>query len=128
MRTTIKTSAAPAAIGPYNQGIKVNTGHIIFTAGQIPLDPKSGQMVDGDIQKQTRRVLENVKAVVESAGASMQHIVKTTVFLTDLNNFAAMNEVYAEFFPENSPARSTVEVSGLPKGAGIEIEAVAVIE
>jgi 2-iminobutanoate/2-iminopropanoate deaminase len=128
MREVIKTSSAPAAIGPYSQGIKVASGKMIFTAGQIPLDPATGEMVQGDIRAQTRRVLENVKAILVAAGAALADVVKTTVFLSDLNNFAAMNEVYAEFFPEKSPARSTVEVKALPKGAAIEIEAIAVVD
>ena len=127
MREVIKTSSAPAAIGPYSQGIKVASGKMIFTAGQIPLDPATGQMVQGDIKMQTRRVLENVKAILTAGGAALADVVKITVFLSDLNDFSAMNEVYAEYFPENSPARSTVEVKALPKGAAIEIEAIAVV-
>lgn len=128
MREVIKTSSAPAAIGPYSQGIRVSAGKMLFTAGQVPLDPATGQMVAGDIKVQTRRVLENVKAILHAAGASFEHVVKTTVFMTDLNEFAAMNEVYAEFFPTNPPARSTVEVRALPKGAKVEIETMAIIE
>lgn len=128
MREVIKTSSAPAAIGPYSQGIRVSAGKMLFTAGQVPLDPATGQMVTGDIKAQTRRVLENVKAILQAAGASFEHVVKTTVFMTDLNEFAAMNEVYAEFFATNPPARSTVEVRALPKGAKVEIETMAIIE
>lgn len=128
MREVIKTSSAPAAIGPYSQGIRVSAGKMLFTAGQVPLDPATGQMVSGDIKAQTRRVLENVKAILQAAGASFENVVKTTVFMTDLNEFAAMNEVYAEFFSTNPPARSTVEVRALPKGAKVEIETMAIIE
>lgn len=128
MREVIKTSSAPAAIGPYSQGIRVSAGKMLFTAGQVPLDPATGQMVTGDIKAQTRRVLENVKAILQAAGASFEHVVKTTVFMTDLNEFAAMNEVYAEFFSTNPPARSTVEVRALPRGAKVEIETMAIIE
>ncbi|NUM77663.1 RidA family protein [candidate division KSB1 bacterium] len=128
MREVIKTSSAPAAIGPYSQGIRVSAGKMLFTAGQVPLDPATGQMVTGDIKAQTRRVLENVKAILQAAGASFEHVVKTTVFMTDLNEFAAMNEVYAEFFATNPPARSTVEVRALPRGAKVEIETMAIIE
>ncbi len=128
MREVIKTSSAPAAIGPYSQGIRVSAGKMLFTAGQVPLDPATGQMVAGDIKAQTRRVLENVKAILQAAGASLESVVKTTVFMTDLNEFAAMNEVYAEFFSTNPPARSTVEVRALPKGAKVEIETMAIIE
>ncbi|KAA0228878.1 RidA family protein [bacterium] len=128
MREVIKTSSAPAAIGPYSQGIRVSAGKMLFTAGQVPLDPATGQMVTGDIKAQTRRVLENVKAILQAAGASFEHVVKTTVFMTDLNEFAAMNDVYAEYFATNPPARSTVEVRALPKGAKVEIETMAIIE
>lgn len=128
MREVIKTSSAPAAIGPYSQGIRVSAGKMLFTAGQVPLDPATGQMVAGDIKAQTRRVLENVKAILHAAGASFENVVKTTVFMTDLNEFAAMNEVYAEFFSTNPPARSTVEVRALPKGCKVEIETMAIIE
>jgi len=128
MREVIKTSSAPAAIGPYSQGIRVSAAKMLFTAGQVPLDPASGQMVSGDIKAQTRRVLENVKAILHAAGASFENVVKTTVFMTDLSEFAAMNEVYAEFFTANPPARSTVEVRALPRGAKVEIETMAVLE
>lgn len=128
MREVITTSSAPAAIGPYSQAIRVSAEKMLFTAGQVPLDPATGQMVTGDIKAQTRRVLENVKAVLHAAGASFENVVKTTVFMTDLNEFAAMNEVYAEYFATNPPARSTVEVRALPKGAKVEIETMAIIE
>ena len=125
MKTVIKTEKAPAAIGPYSQGIKI--GNLIFTSGQIPLDPATGVFPDG-IQAQTRQSLSNVKAILEQAGTSMDQVIKTTVFLKDMNDFAAMNEIYATFFTEGSfPARSAVEVARLPKDALIEIEAIAQI-
>jgi 2-iminobutanoate/2-iminopropanoate deaminase len=128
MRETIKTSKAPAAIGPYSQAIKTAAGKMIFTAGQIALDPASGRLIEGDIAAQTRRALENVKAILAASGAQLENVVKTTVFMADLGEFAAMNEVYGEFFPANPPARSTVEVKALPRGAKVEIEATAVLE
>lgn len=128
MRETIKTSNAPAAIGPYSQAIKAAAGKMIFTAGQIPLDPATGRLIEGDISMQTRRVLENVKAILAASGATLANVVKTTVFMIDLGEFAAMNEVYGEFFPANPPARSTVEVKALPRGARVEIETMAVLE
>jgi 2-iminobutanoate/2-iminopropanoate deaminase len=128
MREIIKTSNAPAAIGPYSQGIRVPAGQMIFTAGQIALDPATGRLIEGDIAAQTRRVLENVKAILATAGATLENVVKTTVFMADLNEFAAMNEVYAKFFPSNPPARSTIEVKALPRGAKVEIETIAVVE
>jgi 2-iminobutanoate/2-iminopropanoate deaminase len=128
MRETIKTPNAPAAIGPYSQGIKTSAGKMIFTAGQIALDPATGRLIEGDIAVQTRRALDNVKAILTTAGASLENVVKTTVFMSDLGEFAAMNEVYGEYFPANPPARSTVEVKALPRGAKVEIEAIAVVQ
>jgi len=128
MREITKTSNAPAAIGPYSQAVKINAGKMIFTAGQIPLDPATGRLVEGDIAVQTRRVMENVKAILTAAGASLENVVKTTVFMADLSEFAAMNEVYGEYFPANPPARSTVEVKALPRGAKVEIETIAILE
>ncbi len=119
----VRTDAAPAAIGPYSQAVRA--GEFLFLSGQIPLDPATGQMVEGGIEAQTRRVLENLKAVLEAAGAGLDRVVKTTVYLADLDDFAAMNAVYAEYFPENPPARAAVQVARLPKGARIEIEAIA---
>ena len=119
------TDGAPAAIGPYSQAIVA--GNLVFTAGQIPLDPKTMQMVEGDVAAQTERVLENIKAVLEAAGASLSSVVKTTVFLKDMNDFSAMNEVYARYFGDHRPARSTVEVARLPRDARVEIEAIAVV-
>ncbi len=120
---TIATTNAPAAIGPYSQA--VIAGPYLYTSGQIPLDPATGQVVQGDIAVQTRRVLENLKAVLAAAGLSMADVVKTTLFIRDMNQFSAINAVYGEYFPTNPPARSTVEVSRLPLNVGIEIELVA---
>lgn len=123
MKQTISTTNAPAAIGPYAQGI--DAGGFIFTSGQIPVDPKTGVM-PGTIEEQAKQSLTNVKAVLEAAGSSMDKVIKTTVFLKDMNNFAAMNAVYATFFKEGMvPARSAVEVARLPKDAMLEIEAIA---
>lgn len=122
-RNIIKTKNAPAAVGPYSQA--TSSDSMVFTAGQIPLIPSSGQMVDGRVAEQTRQVLENLQAVLEAAGAGLDTVLKTTVFLQYMGDFAEMNEVYAEFFSENPPARSTVEVAALPLGARVEIEAVA---
>ncbi len=122
-KRVIKTEQAPPAIGPYSQAI-VGNG-LVFAAGQIPLDPRTGQLVPGDVRVQTRRVLDNLKAVLEAAGSAMDKVVKTTVFLCDLNDFGAMNEIYGEYFRENPPARSTVQVAKLPRDAVVEIEAVA---
>ncbi|MBK5200364.1 MAG: RidA family protein [Spirochaetaceae bacterium] len=120
----IVTTAAPAAIGPYSQGI--STGSLVFSSGQLPADPKTGAIV-GDITVQTTQSLTNLKAVIEEGGSDMQHVIKTTVFLSDMNNFAAMNAVYAEFFKEGiKPSRSAVEVARLPKDALVEIEAIAI--
>jgi 2-iminobutanoate/2-iminopropanoate deaminase len=119
----VSTPNAPKAIGPYSQAIR--SGEFIFCAGQAGLEPATGLLVSGGIEAQTRRVLQNLSAVLQAAGASLSQVVKTTVFLTDMNEFARMNAVYAEFFPTNPPARSTVQVSRLPKDACVEIELVA---
>ena len=119
----ISTTKAPAAIGPYSQAIKV--GNLVYTSGQIPIDPQTGSIVEGGIKEQTRQSLTNVKAILEEAGLTMANVVKTTVFMADMNDFAEMNAVYAEFFYEPYPARSAVAVKTLPKGALIEIEVVA---
>lgn len=125
MNTVISTAAAPAAIGPYSQGIRV--GDLVFTSGQLPLDPATGTFPEG-IEAQTRQSLTNVKAILSQAGIGMDQVVKTTVFLKDMDDFAAMNQVYAQFFSEGSyPARSAVEVARLPKDARIEIEAIAAV-
>jgi 2-iminobutanoate/2-iminopropanoate deaminase len=121
-RRIVNTERAPAAVGPYSQAVVA--GGLVFTAGQIPVDPATGELID-EIRAATRRVLENLDAVLRAAGSSLEHAVKLTVFMTDLGQFAAMNEVYADFFPENPPARSAVEVARLPKDAVIEAEAVA---
>jgi 2-iminobutanoate/2-iminopropanoate deaminase len=123
----ILTEKAPKPIGPYSQGIIVD-GKFVYTAGQVAIDPATNQLIQGDIKVQTRQVLKNVEAILNTAGASMNSVVKTTVFLKDFNDFGAMNEVYAEFFSGSAPARSTVEVSRLPRDMKVEIEAVAVIE
>ena len=124
-RQIIATPKAPAAIGPYSQAVRV--GDLVFTAGQIPLDPATGQLVAGGIEAQTRQALTNLSVVLEAAGTSLANAVKTIVFLADMGEFKAMNGVYAEFFPAAPPARSTVQVTGLPLGARVEIEVVAVI-
>lgn len=126
MREVIHTNAAPQAIGPYSQGIAA-AGKLIFVSGQIPLDPATGVFAGEDITTQTRQSLTNLKAVLAEAGAELKDVVKTTVFLQNMGDFAAMNEVYASFFTVNCPARSAVEVAALPKGALVEIEAIAVI-
>ncbi|HKM89397.1 MAG TPA: RidA family protein [Candidatus Acidoferrales bacterium] len=123
MRQVIATDTAPKAIGPYSQAIR--SAGLLFLAGQIPLDPATMQLVEGDIEKQTERVLENIKSILTAAGSSLDRVVKTTVFLKDMNEFAAMNEVYERYFPQNPPARSTVEAARLPRDARIEIEVIA---
>lgn len=123
MKQVISTPKAPAAIGPYSQAIRV--GNLIYTSGQIPINPATGQFVEGGIKEQTHQSLTNVKAILEEAGTSMANVVKTTVFMADMNDFADMNAVYAEFFTEPFPARSAVAVKTLPKGALVEIEVVA---
>ena len=120
----ISTANAPKAIGPYEQAIKV--GEFVYVSGQIPLDPKTGSVVEGDIKVQTRRVMENLKAVLEASGSSLERVVKTTVFLKNIGDFAAMNEVYAEYLGAAKPARSTVGVADLPRGALVEIDLIAV--
>ncbi len=121
----VSVEHAPQAIGPYSQAVV--TDFFVFTAGQIGLDPATMELVPGGVDAQTRQVLTNLKHVLEAAGSSLDRVVKTTVFLTDMAHFAAMNAVYAEFFPQNPPARSTVAVAALPKGALVEIEAVALV-
>ena len=123
MKKVISTSKAPAAIGPYSQAIQV--GNFVYTSGQIPIDPSTGQFAEGGIKEQTRQSLLNVKAILEESGLKMSDVVKTTVFMADMNDFADMNKVYAEFFSEPYPARSAVAVRTLPKGALVEIEVVA---
>ena len=123
-KEAIRTDAAPAAVGPYSQAIRA--GQFVFTAGQIPLHP-DGTLLEGDIQAQTRQVLNNLAAVLKAAGTGLDRVVKCTCFLADMNDFAAMNEVYSEYFEDTPPARSAVEVARLPKDVGIEIEAVALV-
>lgn len=123
MKEIIQTEHAPNAIGPYSQAVKANG--LIFASGQIPIDPQTGQFVPGGIAEQTEQVLKNLAAVLEAAGSGLDRIVKTTVFLADMQEFAAMNEVYGKFFTESPPARATVEAAGLPRAARVEIEAIA---
>lgn len=121
----ISTDKAPKAIGPYSQAVQIE--NLVFTAGQIGLNPATMEIVEGGIEAQSRQVLTNLKAVLEAADSGLNYVVKTTVFLSDMANFAAMNAIYAEFFPDNFPARSTVAAAGLPKGALVEIEAIALL-
>ena len=121
----IQTDKAPGAIGPYSQAVKV--GKWVFTAGQIPIEPISGNMVSGHIKDKTRQVMENIKAIIEASGAKMDDVVKTTIYLTNLQDFTAVNEVYGEYFTEPYPARSTVQAAALPKGVSVEIDAIAYI-
>ena len=121
----VVTSKGPKAIGPYSQAVKANG--FVFLSGQIAFDPLTQQVVDGDVARQTEQVLENLKAIVEAAGSSLKHAVKTTVFLADMNDFAAMNEVYARYFPAHPPARSTVEAARLPRDVRVEIDLVALL-
>ncbi|HTT33012.1 MAG TPA: RidA family protein [Methylomirabilota bacterium] len=125
MRDVVLTEHGPKPIGPYSQAIRANG--FLYVSGQVALDPKTGALVGTTIQEQTERTLENVKGIVEAAGTKMAHIVKTTVFLKDMNDFTAMNEVYAKYFPSAPPARSTVQVARLPKDALVEIEVIAVL-
>jgi len=122
-KTIIKPTGAVPAVGPYNQGVRA--GDLLFCAGQIPLVPSTGQMVEGDIRAQAERVLENVKIILTDQGLDFRNVVKTTVFMTNLADFAAMNEVYAKYFTSDFPARSTVQVAALPRGASVEIEVTA---
>ena len=122
----INTKNAPAAIGPYSQAIKA--GNFVYTSGQLPMNPITGELVTGDVQAETRKCLENLKAILEEAGSSMNDAIKITVFIKDMNQFAKINEVYGEYFPEDKPARSCVEVARLPKDVNVEIEAVALIK
>jgi len=123
MKQIIKPAASPAAVGPYNHAVCV--GNLLFCSGQIPLDPATGQLVAGDIKAQTERVLENVKAILTDQKLTFANVVKATVFMTNLGDFAAMNEVYARYFTSDFPARSTVQVAALPRGASVEIEVLA---
>lgn len=125
MKQAIITDRGPSAIGPYSQAIKANG--FLFVSGQIPLDPASGKLIDGDIRMQTERVLENLKGIVEAAGSALDRVVKTTVYLKDIGDFAAMNETYARYFASNPPARATVEVARLPRDVRVEIELIALV-
>ncbi len=133
-RETISTDQAPRAIGPYSQAVAVDLApaagaRLVFCSGQIPLDPVSGEMVGaGDVRLQAERVLQNLKSVLAAAGASLSQVVKTTIFLGDMQDFAAVNEIYAKYFPSQPPARATVQAAGLPRGAMVEIEAIAVAQ
>ena len=129
MRQTISTPGAPKAIGPYSQAVVVPAGRMVYCSGQIPLDPITGEMVGAsDVRAQARRVLDNLGAVLAAAGASFASVVKTTIYLADLQDVAAVNEVYAGYFGEHPPARATVQASGLPKGALIEMDAIATVD
>ncbi len=123
MRQAVSSSSAPQAIGPYSQAIRA--GGLLFVSGQIPLDPATGVMVGGDIGDQTRRIFQNLGAILEAAGASFDHVVRTTVYLADMADFAAMNEVYGTYFASPAPARSTIQAAGLPKNARVEIDLIA---
>src|SRR3982751_248562 len=123
MRQAVSTPHAPQAIGPYSQAVRM--GDLLFLSGQIPLDPATGALIDGDIATQTRRVFENLGAILEAAGASFAQVARTTVYLADMSDFTAMNEVYATFFASPAPARSTVQAAGLPKNARVEIDVIA---
>lgn len=122
-KTVVKPAGAPSAVGPYNQAIRV--GDLLFCSGQIPITPENGQLVAGDIRAQTERVLENIKVILRDQGLGLENVVKTTVFMTNLADFATMNETYARYFTADFPARSTVQVAALPKGAAVEIEVIA---
>ena len=127
MHEVIQSADAPGAIGPYSQAVAVRAGRLLFLSGQIPLDPRTGQLVSGTIEEETRRVMANLEAVLAAGGAGFQQVVKTTIFLTDLADFAAVNQVYGGYFPADPPARATVQVAALPRGARVEIDAVAAI-
>lgn len=124
-KQVVVTDEAPKAIGPYSAGIKL--GSFVFTAGQLGIVPENGDIISGGIEAETRQALKNIEKILEAAGASMSDVVKTTVFLRDMDDFGRMNQVYAQFFQENPPARSTIQVAALPKGAAVEIEAIAIL-
>ncbi len=124
MIKVINTDKSPAAIGPYSQGIKVD--NLLFVSGQMPIDPKTSEIVEGTIMDQTERVIKNLKAILEEAGLTLENVVKTTIFIKDMNDFGNINEVYASYFTKTKPARSCVEVARLPKDVGIEMEAIAI--
>ena len=126
MKEIVATEQAPRAIGPYSQAVR--SGNFLFASGQIPIDPATGEFVAGGITEQTEQVMRNVSAILEAAGAGLQQVVKTTVFLADMDDFTAMNEVYGRFFGENPPARATVQAARLPRDARVEIEAIAILD
>jgi 2-iminobutanoate/2-iminopropanoate deaminase len=126
MREPVSTSHAPAAIGPYSQAIR--SGDFLFVSGQIPLDPATGTLIEGDVAAQTHRVLRNLGAILQEAGASFQHVVKTTVYLADMSEFGAMNEVYASYFPAPPPARATIQAARLPRDVRVEIDLIAYLK
>jgi 2-iminobutanoate/2-iminopropanoate deaminase len=127
-KRAVTSESAPKAIGPYSQGIVAPAGaKLLFLSGQIPLDPRTGELVMGDIKAQTARVLENLKAVLTAAGSSLEHVVRTTIFLADLTDFGVVNEVYGGYFGAPPPARATVQVAALPRGARVEIDAIAIV-
>ncbi len=125
VKEIIVTEKAPAAIGPYSQAVRC--GNLVFVSGQIPIDPATGQVVQGDIKSQTSQVIRNLEAVLAAAGSSLDKVVKTTLFIKDMNNFSLINEIYSEFFKNNPPARSTVEVARLPKDVEVEIEVISIV-
>lgn len=125
MKEIISTENAPGAIGPYSQAVK--TGDLVFCSGQIPIDPETGDFVSGGVGEQTEQVLRNLNAVLKAAGASLDNVVKTTVFLADMNDFVAMNEIYTRYFSDNKPARATVQAARLPRDARVEIDCIAVV-
>ncbi len=126
MKKIISTNEAPGAIGPYSQGVR--SGNFVFCSGQIALDPKSGQIVAGDVAVQTRRVMDNIAAILRAEGLTFDHIVKTTIFLTNLGDFQTVNDIYGSYFKEDPPARSTVQVAALPKNVDVEVEVIAVAD
>lgn len=128
MRRTITTGSAPKAIGPYAQAVEARGARTLWLSGQIPLDPVTGELVPGDVAAQTARVMENLGAVLAAAGAGFEHVVRCTIYLADLGDFAKVNEVYARSFPKDPPARATVQVAALPRGARVEIDAIAVLD
>ncbi len=128
MKRSVHAAGAPEAIGPYSQAVEARGARTLWLSGQIPLDPATGELVQGDVAAQTERVMENLRAVLAAAGASFEHVVRCTIYLADLADFAAVNEVYGRAFPGEPPARATVQVAALPRGARVEIDAVAVLE
>ena len=125
-KTLISTDRAPSAIGPYSQAVKA--GNLLFVSGQLPLDPKTGQLVEGDIQKKTATVIENIRAILEESGSNLRSVLKATIFLIDISDFSAVNDIYSRYFADSLPARSAVQVAALPKGADIEMEVIALAE